>query len=217
MTITRDELATSILHLLTKTTTKPGFFTSAKVALAIQEAIDFVAVEMFLAGEGWLTEVSYHNVTDGMATLAFPARMAMISEVRLRVNGSEEYTPLMYEPAYGEPAYGATTEVRQGNRYKTIGTNIVFNPPLRDAGTNYLMLEGIYFPTRYTTGTDLLGGQFLPAMYHYAKYKAASILAASIEKYNTPWSTLEREWWDRCMNVINRRNSQSRPIREFGG
>lgn len=218
VSITRAELKTNIYLLVNKTSTNPGIYTDAKVNAAINEAMDFVAEEMFDAGEGWQAAILTANTTDGMTTLSLTtldADIAMIREVRMLVG--DIYLPMKHDEAYGAAQVKTdTSPARQtAGTYRLVDNSIIFNPPLSDALTNGLQIEVVKWPTYPLLDATSLPASFQRATWHYMKYKAASIMAGSLEKPTRPWQQEELEWFNKMKRVLVKRNQQSTPIGNF--
>jgi hypothetical protein len=217
--ITRGELKTNIYLQLGKTATNPGFFTSAKVEKAIEEAMDFVAEEMMDADEGWAVELVYASPAAGAASLdlgALDADIAMIREVRYKVG--DVYVRMEYDSAAGADQVSSDSDARQGpGTYRTVGNSLVFNPALAEGGTNQIQIEAQMWPTYAAGDGSDLPASFQRATWHFMKYKACSILASSIEKMSRPWAQEEAQWFDKMQRVLVKRNQQTTRIKEFEG
>lgn len=215
--LTRGDLKDRVLRFLNKTSTYPGFYDDEKINDAIREAFDFVAVEMFIGGEGWMNEFVYKTTAAGDSTVDISTdRIAMIHEVRY-LQG-EAYVPLTYTDGSDQTEYSSASGATQYPKtYRLMKNDVYFNPPLAEGGTNYLQIECFKYPTEFADDVTDADSQFDSAMYHYIKYKTCSVLAASMEKKYLPWSKEENEWYAKMMAVVNRRNRKFRRIREFGG
>ena len=93
--ISRGELKARVLRFLNKTDRVRGFYSDGKLDDAIQEALDYVAVEMFQAGEGWLTKPFYFDTVAGQVSVTLPANIALIREVRYKVG--DTYYPMLFD------------------------------------------------------------------------------------------------------------------------
>jgi len=213
MTTTREELKGKIWRFLNKTKDYPGFYTSEKLDDAIQESLDFISTEMFLAGEGWRTSLTYITTVAGQAVVPIPSTVAMIREIRYKEG--EIYVPLTYDQQIDEASYVGSGVTQDAGRWRMVGTDIVFDPPMSDGGTDFLQLETVSYPVAMTDDDDIVDEQFDNAMLHYLKYKCASILAGSIEREIRTWGQEEAEWYDKMRAVVNRRNLKSTRIKEF--
>jgi hypothetical protein len=212
--ITRGELKGQILRFLNKTSEHRGFYDDTKINDAIQEAIDFLAVEMFQANEGWLLKIANFNTTAGQVTFDIPFSAAMLKEVRYLYGN---YYGVM---AYDDASNRSQVSIGSGERqfvstYRVADNRLYFNPPLGEGGPNYLQIEYMTYPKILGDDMDYLESQFDPCMVNYLKYRACTILSASLEKPIVPWAGLENSWYQKMVTVVNRRNMQSIPIRNF--
>lgn len=214
---TRGELKGKVLRLLNKTGATNGFYTDDKLNDAVQECIDFVAVEMFIADGGWQTKVGYLATQANQLSLDIPPHMAMIKELRYLVGG--RYLPMAYDDGSGQGSYapGSGMGSQWGGVYRVIDNAFYFDPPLTDAGAQQLMVEYMAYPQRLQDDTDFIPSHFDAAMLHFIKYRAASILASSYGKVMKEWSQLETDWYQKLLFIVNRRNLQTTTIREFEG
>lgn len=216
MAITRGELKGSVLRLLNKTAAYTGFYEPETIDEAIQEAMDYLATEMFDANEGWLTKLRYITTSAGQVTIPIPDGVAMIQQVRYLFGPN--YIPLDYNDASKEAQYADDSGARQwASQYRIIDNALYFNPPLAEGGTDYLQLECMEYPKRIQNDTDFLDSQFDVCMQHFIKYRTASIMAATIEKFAIPWAKQEAEWFQKAREIIVQRNRQAVPVRDFLG
>lgn len=217
MAISKGELSGKILRLLHKTASNPGFYTADKIGDAIEEAVDYVAMQMFDADEGWQTKLWYPSgLQDGQITVDLSEDVAMIKAVRFKVG--DIYVPMVYDPGNDSASASTTTAARQsGNVYKIIDNALYFNPPLSlDASVvKPIEVEHLAFPQRMVDDQDFLEAHFNKAMQHFIKYKAASILSSSIEKFSRPWAAEEAQWFHEMQKMVVKRNQQSVAIRSF--
>lgn len=212
MTTSRGQLKGTVLRFLNKTDRVRGFYSDGKLDDAIQEALDFIAVEMFVAGEGWLTKPLFFDTIAGQVALTLPANVALVREVRYKVG--DTYYPMVYDDQEGQTT-SSTSETQRAGRYRLLGRDIVFDPSLAEGGSRYLQVECVMYPADMTNDQDVIDPQFDRAMLHYLKYKICSILAGSLEKDVRTWGQEESEWFEKMQTVVNRRNLKSTPIREF--
>jgi hypothetical protein len=216
MALTRGELKGKVLRLLNKTALNPGFYTDDKINEAIQEAMDFVACEMFVADEGWQKKIWSFNTSDGQLTLPLPEDIVMVEDVRYLIG--DIYVPMRYYVPHGQAKYADDSSARQdGGAYEVIDNMLYFNPALAEGQTAGIQVVGQAFAQALIDDMDFIEGQFNRAMTHYMKYGAASILAASIEKATRPWAAQEAMWYSKMQEIVEKRNKQSQPIREFEG
>lgn len=215
MPVSRGELKGQILRLLMKTPQYPGFYQPETIDDAITEAMDFVAAEMFLANEGWQTKIMYIDTQAGQLSVDIPEGAAMIQMIRYKF--ATYYQPMVYDDGSGATDYAADSGVRQwGYRYRIVDNAIYFNPPMAEGGEKYLQLEYMGYPKRLQSDTDFLESHFDYSMQHFMKYKAASILAASLEKFVVPWGAQEAQWYQKMLDIVVKRNLQATQIKEFG-
>lgn len=212
--LSRGELRGRILRFLNKSSDYSGFYSTEKVNDAIQEALDAIAVHMFMAGEGWMVKIAYLDTADGQVSVDMPSDLALIKDLRYKYG--DVYLPLTYDDQSDANSYAeGTTKQAVAGRYKLIGSQIVFDPPLASGGSRYLQIEGVYYPAVLKNDLQIIDPQFDNAMFHYAKYKCASILSSSLEKMARPWAQEESEWWTLMQTVLNTRNKKSTRIKEF--
>lgn len=214
--ITRGALKGKILRLLMKTATQKGFYTDDRINDSIDEAMDFVATEFFIAGQGWSTKIMYFDTEDGQVSIDIPVSHAMIREMRYLIG--TVYQPMGYDAADGAQQFSSDSGTRQfAFTYRIVDNAYYFNPPLAEGGTKFLQVEYNDYPKRMLDDTDFMESQFDNAMQHFIKYRSASILAAALERTIIPWADLESSWYRKMQAIIARRNMQSKPIREFQG
>ncbi len=212
--LSRGELRGRVLRFLNKSPDLPGYYDTNKVNDAIQEALNYISVEMFLAGEGWLQKYLYFDTTAGQTSVDIPGNVALIREVRYRV--SDVYYSLPYDDQEGGFSYiGTGVQQAFGYRYRILGRQIVFDPPLSEGGERFLQIEADYYPTVLLDDSEIIDPQFDAACCEFLKYKVCSILSASIEKEFIAWATIEAEWEAKMQAIVTRRTLSSVPIREF--
>lgn len=214
MATTLADMQNIILRFLNKTSSYPGFYDTAKLNDAINEAFDFVAAHMFTAGEGWLTTISYITTTTNMATTPLPTGLAMVRELRYKVG--DTYQPMTNDQQIDAASYvGSGIQQQDGVRYRLVGKDIVFDPPLSDVGVDFLQVEGVYYPASLSAGADVVDAQFDNTMRNFVKYKACSIMAGGLEKDVRTWGDEEAQWYEKMQEIVTRRNLKSTPLREF--
>lgn len=216
MAVTLGELRGEVLRLLYKSAKFTGAYDDQTINDAITEAMDFIAVEMFQADEGWAKKILYLDTQAGQISIDLPVSAAMISQVRYRFGTT--YVEMMYDQAWQADQFATDSGVRQwSSTYQVIENALYFNPALAEGGTSYLQLTYQAWPKRLRSDTDYLESQYDNSMRHFIKYRAASILSAGIEKLTVPWAGLEASWYEKMRMVVTTRNQQSQPIREFQG
>lgn len=212
--LSRGELRGRVLRFLNKTPDLPGYYTEAKVNDAIQQALNYITVTMFMAGEGWQTSYKYFDTQAGQTSITLPGDVALIREVRYRV--ADVYAPMGYNDLEGGFSYiGTGVQQAFSYWYRLLGRQVVFDPPLSEGGDKYLQLEVVSYPSNILDDNQIIDPQFDAACCEFLLYKVASILSASIEKEFIPWAKLEAEWEQKMTDVITRRTLSSTPIREF--
>lgn len=212
--LSRGELRGRVLRFLNKTPDLPGYYDEPKVNDAIQEALNYAAVEMFLAGEGWLTSYQYFDTQSGQTSVILPGNIALVREVRYRI--SDVYYSLPYDDQEGGFSYiGTGVQQAFGYKYRLLGRQIVFDPPLSEGGERYLQIECVSYPSVILDDNELVDPQFDAATCEWMKYKVCSILAGSIEKEFIAWADQEAKWEEKMKAVLTRRIMSSTPIREF--
>lgn len=213
--MSRGQLKGQILRLLMKTPQYPGFYQPETIDDAITEAFDSIAADMFIANEGWQTKIQYFTTQPGQLTVDLPEGCAMLQMVRYRF--ATYYQPMVYDDGSGSTQYANDSGVRQwAYTYRIVDNALYFNPPMAEGGENYLMVEYMGYPKRMQSDTDFIESHFDLSMIHYIKYRAASILAASIEKSDVPWAAQEIQWYNKMMDIVVKRNLQATQIKEFG-
>lgn len=212
--ITRGELKGQVLRFLNKTSEFRGFYDDEKINDAIQEAIDFVAVEMFQANEGWQLKLAEFDTQSGQITFDLPFSIGMIKEVRYLYGNY--YSVMPYDDASMRSQVSNASGDRQwSSSYRIVDNRMYFNPPLGEGGPKYLQIEYMTYPKKLEVDTDYLESHFDPCMTNFLKYRTCTILSSSLEKPIVPWAGLEQSWYEKLVTVVNRRNLQSTPIRNF--
>ncbi len=212
--ISRGQLKAKIWRFLNKSPRNPGFYTSEKLDEAIQEALVYISVNMFLAGEGWVSKYIWLDTAAGVTSIDIPGNVALIREIRYNINGI--FTAIPYDDQEGAPSYiGSGVQQAFGYRYRLLGKQIVFDPPLSQGGEKNLQIEAVMYPAEILDDNEIIDPQFDAACVEYLKYAVASICAASIEKSIITWDKQQAEWWSLMQAVLNRRTMASTPIREF--
>lgn len=214
MSFSRGEMRGLVLRFLNKTSTRDGYYSQEKVNDAIQEALDLITVKMFMNTQGFFTKYIFLNTVGNQVALDLPGNIAMIGEVRYLIG--DIYMPLLYDPQIGDASYiGSAVEQAWGGRYRLLGKQIVFDPPMANGGEKFLQIEGTFYPNILLDDSQEIDPQFDRAMLNFCKYKICSILAGSIEKDRRAWAQEEGEWFDAMMDVVNRRTLKSVAITEF--
>lgn len=214
MSISKAQMMGTVWRYLGKTSKQYGFYTPDKMSEAIEEGLTYIATCMFEAGEGWLTKYLFLDTESGQTSIDLPGNVAMIRQVRYKQG--DIYYPMAYDDQTdGASFIGTAITQNLGYKYRLLGRQLVFDPPLGDGGTRFLQIECVYFPETVVANNELLDAQFDPVAIQFLKYKVASILAGSIEKTIITWQTLEAQWEEKLKFVLNRRVLSSVAIREF--
>lgn len=222
MAKSRAEVAHDVLLVLMQAPQYRGTYTPEAMNVAIQEAIDFLNVEFFIGVEGWAVKLyTYENVPGNCITLPVQPGMSMIQEVRIQYGNI--YIPCIYDDANRRSQFSEQSGVQQWNSsYRIIDNEFYFNPPLigSNEGQDFsgrVLVEYQGYSKRLQSDTDYLETHFDHAMLNFIKYRTATILSARIERFIVPWSALEKQWYDKCQQIIEKRNSQTTQIKEFEG
>lgn len=216
MALSRGELKGKILRMFHKTPQNPGPYSDGKLNDAVEEALDYVATEMFLADEGWQKKLRYFTTTAGTNKVDIPPDIGMINSVRYRVG--DDYVPLDYAPSGDLARPAKDSGARQtASHYEIVDNAIVFRPALSDGGTDFLEIEHMAYPRKMKRDEETIEPHFDACMLHFVKYKAASILASTVEKFTRTWAAEEAQWYQKMIDIVNKRNSRSMPIREYEG
>ena len=218
MAITVGDIERDVLEILQKS---PGlvnsYYTEPKLRTAVQECFDYVTTLFFDAEYGgWVDDIKYLDTTAGHALVDLPKDIAQIKVVRYKINGV--YVPLTYDKEE-RSVQTAPSEGTTGNaaRYRLVGSQIYFNPPLFDGGTGYLQIEGTFYPERFSGKLDQIGPIWNPAFKNFIKYRCASILVSHKRDYTPPWGRFEAEWAAQVGKLISKRVNTTTTITEFQG
>ncbi len=212
----RAAIKFDIYQRLNKSPSTRGFYTDEKCNSAIQEALDFVATEMFEADQGWLKKIGYLDVTANCLTLAVPSHMEMIENVRYLLGNI--YQQLAYDTRFDSQEWAVTSGATQlPVSYRIVDNKFYFNPPIGVGGENFLQIEYMQYPTMLRTDAQKMDPQFGRALNWYIVYRAMSIMASSIGQFNKAWAQEEGAWYSKMLTVVNKRNLAPTPIKEFCG
>jgi hypothetical protein len=213
MGLTRAELEGEILELLNRDTTYTGFFTPAKVHGAIKDCLDYVAVHMMIAGEGWLQQVMFLNTTAGTNNCELPPQIGMIHKISY-LNGTE-YLPLRFDDGSFDMDLSVDSGEAFPTRYKLMGNKIMFPSLLSEGGTSYLRLECSLYPRVLLADGDIVDPQFDNAARNYVKWRAASQLLSQVGKRVSDWKEYEGEWYEALKKMLDNRSRVPQFIRDF--
>jgi len=213
---TRGEVAFLVYQRLSKSAATPGFFTAEKVNSAIQEALDLISAEMFLADQGFLKQLDYVDVEANQQTIDIKPQWEMIESVRYLIGNV--YIPLAYDSEFDRSQWSPTSGVTQlPAAYRVIGNKLYFNPSLSVGGTNYLMIEYQRAPDFLRNDAQQLPTYFTRNLVWYVVYRSMSILAASMKQLERPWAQEEALWREKMLDITNKRNKVSTGIKMFQG
>lgn len=216
MSISRGELKGQILRVLQKDGGYQGFFTDEKLNDAIQDCIDYISVEMFMAGDGWLRKIVTLDSQSGFATVDLPPFVSVIDEVRYLVGN--RYIPLIYDDATLAAQFQKSSGMTQyPSRYRIVDQKIFFNPAPAEGGKDYVQIEYCTYPQILVADGQLLPGEFDRCMVHFIKWRSASLLASSVGKDMKEWRDYELEWKERMLMIVNKRTKSPIYFREFTG
>jgi hypothetical protein len=140
----------------------------------------------------------------------------MIQEVRYLVGNV--YTPLAYDTNWGNPEWSVTSGITNlPGRYRIVDNSFYFSPAISVGGPKYLQVEYMRYPSILRDDAQQIDPQFSRGMIYFVQYRAATIMANSFGMKNVPWSKQESLWYDKMLDVVEKRNAQSIPIKEFSG
>lgn len=213
MGITRAELEGEILELLNRDTTYTGYFTPAKVHGAIKDGLDYVAVHMMIAGEGWLQQVMHLDTVAGTNSVELPPQVGMIHKISYL--STTEYMPLKFDDgAFDMDLTGDAGEAFPTS-YKLMSNKITFPSLLSVGGSSYLRIECSMYPRVLLADGDMVDPQFDNTARNYIKWRAASQLSAQVGKRSSDWKEYEMEWYDALKKMLDNRSRVPQFIREF--
>lgn len=216
MTITRGALKGQILSLLNKTPGYQGFYDDSKMDPIIQECFDYVSTLMFFEGNGWQNVIKNVDTGTNTVSVRIPEDMTMIYHVRYLID--QIYQPLYYNDDPNAVEWTiASGQVQYPSVYRILGDQIYFNPPVAIGGVANMQIEGCVYPAMLKTDASFAEAKFNRAMTHYIKFRASSILAASVGKFNREWQTFEDQWLSAVMSCISKRIVSPKSITDFDG
>lgn len=215
MPITRAELKGQAYRLLMKTPQYKGAYQEETANDALQEAMDYVATKMFISNQGWLDKIEHITTVANTIAVPIPETWAMVKEVRYKYG--DTYLPLTYDTAGKQPQYAADSGARQyACSYRIVDNKIYFNPPLAEGGTDYLQIEYTAFPKFLQKDNDTIEPQFNRCFLNFIKYRTATVLARSVEKYSVPWAKEEGDWFLQMQDLVAKLNMQTTQLLEYG-
>lgn len=209
------EIKESVLNLLQKFPSAQGTFSDAKIYTLINEALDFVAVDLFAAGEGWLREIIYLDWPDGARVIEIPEQVAVIHAIRWLHQGV--YYPLRFDPADSTPQYakqsGLSSQLPQ--TYRIVQNKIYINQTPASGGSKQIELEYARYPDRLKSEADAVMKDFDNAMIYFVKYYVANTLLASIGK-PALYADQQAFWYSKAQQIAYLRNNTKHFIGDFG-
>lgn len=214
MPTTRGELKRRILTILNKNSSYQGYYTDEKIHDAIQDCFDYIAVEMMMAGDGWMTNIIYMDTVAGQRVVEIPSYVAVINALRFKQGN--EYVECRYDDGNGQNQYPKTIAPLNPTKYRIVDNKIYFNPEPVDFGTAMIELEYTKYPRELLSDGQMIDPQFDNAMMHYIKYRSCSIVAAQAAK-DPNWTIFESQWYDQMMKVVNKRVREVAFVKEFQG
>lgn len=201
---------------LNKTSVTRGFYSDDKANSAIQESLDFLATEMFLADNGYLKKMDLLDTGANTFTLEVPLHMSMIMEVRYLVGNV--YIPLTYDSEFMTQQWSQVSGVVQfPSRYKIVDNRFYFNPPLGVGGAQYLQVEYLSYPKTLRQDSDKFEQQFDRAMMWWIVYNSISTMATTMGQFQKPWADAQAMWYAKVVQIIGKRNQQWTAIADFEG
>ncbi len=213
---TRSDISYQVYQRLNKSPLTPGFYTEEKVVGAIQEALDYVATKLMAADQGFLKKIDYLDVQANQITIPVPPHMDMIEEVRYLVGSV--YIPLAYDSQWKVPQWSVQSGATNlPGSYRLVDNKFYFNPPLGVGGTDYLQVEYQSYPSILRAPGQYIDPQFDRAMVYYITYRACSVLASSLGQNDKSWVVEEKLWLDAMQKILQNRNKQPQPIKDFCG
>lgn len=216
MSITRGELKYQIWLRLNKSATTKGFYTDEKVNSVIQECLDYINTEQFLADEGFTHKLDHLDVEANQVTIPIRPHWAMILEVRYLIGTT--YVPLTYDQQWGAAQSSPTSGVVQSPAsYKIVDNMFYFNPAIGVGGTNYLQVEYMAYPPKVKKDSDYLPTQFDRCMYWFTIYHSCELLAGQVKSSVEDWPQQTQKWYQKLIDLIGMRTRQAVPIVEFTG
>jgi hypothetical protein len=214
MATTFGDIKGFVLELLQKNASYQGFYTDTKLKNAIQEAVDFIGVDMGLCGEGWLKTITAIDYLAVSHTVDLPSGVMYIEDVRWKVG--DRYVPLSYDPRQGDSQTTSTADTIQSpSTYRLIGQKLYLDPAPSDVGTGMCQVEYVRYPATYVNDATNVDADFDRAMFWFIRYKAASCLITSNGRSNPPWAGIEADWYSQVTKVIAKRVRNTKYVRNF--
>jgi hypothetical protein len=213
---TRGEIKAKVLRLINKSSGYSGFHTDDHVNDALQDALDYIQAQQFMAGEGWCTTIGTLTTVAGTPTVALPSGCVIIDDLRYKIG--DTYVSIPYDGADGKSQQANTSElVAFPTSWRLLQRNIYFNPLPSEVGADYIQIEYFGFSTALVNDSSALDSQFDRAMEAYIKWRTASMLMASSGKARRDWEQYEAEWYMAIKQIISKRVRQTAYVKDFDG
>lgn len=214
MSITRGQLKNQILVHLNLNAGYQGYFTDEKLDSLIQEAIDYVSVEMMMCGEGWLSNIKYFDTAPAVAVYELPKDIAVINAVRYLSGAS--YVPVVYDDQADLPQMASSAGFTAfPSKYRILQNKIYFNPVPVFSGPKYLQIEYVAYPSEMMNDGQMIDPQFDRASLNFIKWFAICRAVGSRKDVNPDFLSNKNEWYDQMMKVVNKRIRTKTFVKEF--
>jgi hypothetical protein len=212
--MTRADLAGKILRVLQRDSSYAGMYDDEKVNDAIEDCLDFVAANMILSDDGWMSKTFYLDTTVGQKSVELPTQIGVINSVRYL--SGDTYILLSYDDgAFSNASRPSSSFSTFPTTFKITGNKLVFPSALSEAGSEYLEINACVYPNKLVRDGDLIDPQFDKAAIHYIKWRAARQLVSITGKAAPDWIKTENEWAGILEGIIARRIKTPQFIREF--
>jgi hypothetical protein len=210
---TLAEIKANILEKVNKSPNYQGYFTDAKIKAMVNEALDYVAVDMFEAGEGWLREIRYLDWQANTRVLEIPSDVAIINNIRWKVG--DTYYPLKFDIAETSVQAVKGTGNTVPTAYRIVQNKIYLNPEPSDSGTAQIEIEFSRYPDRLLSLQQKVMADFDNAMLHWISYYCVNTLISGAGG-QPPYRQNEAQWYSQMTKVINLRNRVKKTVQDFG-
>lgn len=213
---TRATIKAKVLRIINKSSSYSGFHTDDHVNDCIQDAIDHITSQSFMAGEGWFKTIGYLDTVALTATVALPTGCVVIDDVRYLVNNT--YVSIPFIDGDNVPQDASGTALQQyPTSVRLVGTNLYFNPLPSEVGTSYIQIEYYGFPAELVNDASSLSAQLDRSMERYITWRSASQLMAMAGRPNRDWERYENEWLFNVQQVLAKRTRQTMYVGNFDG
>lgn len=210
---TRLQIKQKIRLLINKSASYSGFHTDTHINDAIQDCIDHVVSQSFMAGEGWFKTISLVAMPAGN-TAALPTGAIVIDDIRYLVGTT--YIPIPIGDGDGVPQQSAAGTATQFPGYvRLVGRNMYFNPPPAEIGADRIQVEYYGFPVDLAADGDSLSANLDRSMENYIKWRSASQLMSIAGRPQPDWERYENEWLFNVQQLLSKRVRQRSYIKEF--